>query len=86
MANYTYNYTGFMSFRANPNKQTCDLIDKAIDEAKIRHTRAFNNGNLEVCCNQRYEVVKLLAYIEMTLHQNYNGYVLDTTILRTRKL
>ena len=86
MANYTYNYTGYMSFKANPNKQTWELINKALDESKINHTSSFNNGNLEICCNQRYEVDKLLTHIEITLQQNYNGYVLDTTILRTRKL
>lgn len=86
MANYTYNYTGFMSFKADPNKQTWELINKALDESKINHTSSFNNGNLEICCNQRYEVDKLLTHIEITLQQNYNGYVLDTTILRTRKL
>jgi hypothetical protein len=86
MANYTYNYTGYMSFKADPNKQTWELIDKALDEAKISHTRAFCNGNLEICCDQRYEVDKLLRHIEITLQKNYNGYVLDTTILRTRKL
>ena len=86
MANYTYNYTGFMSFKADPNKQTWALIEKAIYETKITHTRSFNNGNLEICCDQRYEVDKMLKHIETTLQQNYNGYVLDTTILRTRKL
>ena len=86
MANYTYNYTGFMSFKADPNKQTWDLIEKAIGETKINHTRTFNNGNLEIHCDQRYEVDKLLRHIEITLQQNYNGYVLDTTILRTRNL
>lgn len=80
-----YNYTGFMSFKANPNKQTWDLIEKAIDETKINHTRSFNNGNLEINCDSRYEVAKMLMHIEHTLQQNYNGYVLDTTILRTRK-
>lgn len=86
MANYAYNYTGFMSFKADPNKQTWELINKALDESKINYTSSFNNGNLEICCNQRYEVDKLLTHIEITLQQNYNGYVLDTTILRTRKL
>lgn len=86
MANYVYNYTGFMSFKAHPNKQTWDLIEKAIGETKINHTRSFNNGNLEICCDQRYEVDKMLKHIEITLQQNYNGYVLDTTILRTRKM
>lgn len=83
MANY--NYTGFMSFKADPNKQTLDLIIKAIDETKIKHTRTYNNGNLVINCDQRYEVDKMLKHIETTLQQNYNGYVLDTTILRTRK-
>ena len=80
-----FNYTGFMSFKAHPNKQTWDLIEKAIDETKINHTRSFNNGNLEICCDSRYEVAKMLMHIENKLQQNYNGYVLDTTILRTRK-
>lgn len=86
MANYTYNYTGYISFKASPNKQTWELIIKALSEMKINYTTAVRNGNFEICCDQRYEVDKLLTHIEITLQKNNNGYILDTTILRTRKL